>query len=123
MTAPKPTERDPVCGMNVNSAAAKHVHEHAGTKHYFCCASCLQKFKANPQSYLAKPASPGLITPDTRTAAELLPSHHAAHAPATAPGYVCPMCSEVRQTRPGACPACGMALESELPLASRRTEY
>ena len=123
MTAPKPTERDPVCGMNVNSTTAKHVLEHARTKYYFCCASCVQKFKANPQSYLAKPASSRLITLDMRTDAELIPSHHAADAPATAPAYVCPMCSEVRQTKPGACPSCGMALESELPLASTRTEY
>ncbi|MGC1450999.1 MAG: heavy metal translocating P-type ATPase [Candidatus Sulfotelmatobacter sp.] len=123
MTAPKPTERDPVCGMKVNSATAKHVHEHAGAKYYFCCASCMQKFKANPQSYLVKPASSGLITLDVRTAAELIPSLHGAHVPATAPAYVCPMCSEVRQTQPGACPSCGMALESELPVASTRAEY
>ncbi len=28
-------ERDPVCGMNVNPATAKHVYEHAGKKFYF----------------------------------------------------------------------------------------
>ena len=27
--------------------------------------------------------------------------------------YVCPMCEPVRQTEPGACPMCGMALEAE----------
>ncbi|HKL64449.1 MAG TPA: heavy metal-binding domain-containing protein, partial [Woeseiaceae bacterium] len=27
--------------------------------------------------------------------------------------YVCPMCEPVRQTEPGACPMCGMALEPE----------
>lgn len=33
------------------------------------------------------------------------------------------MCPEVRETRPGACPSCGMALEAEVPVASTRTEY
>jgi len=36
------------------------------------------------------------------------------------------MCPEVREPKPGACPACGMALEKELPevpLAATRTEY
>src|ERR1019366_5658850 len=66
MTAANPTtalELDPVCGMKVNPASAKHVHEHAGKKYYFCCASCVEKFKANPQGYLNKPAaSSNLVT-------------------------------------------------------------
>ncbi len=33
------------------------------------------------------------------------------------------MCPEVREPRPGACPSCGMALESEVPVAATRTEY
>ena len=59
MTSPTPTERDPVCGMSVNPATAKHVHAHAGKNYYFCCANCLEKFKTNPQGYLNKPAGPG----------------------------------------------------------------
>ena len=43
--------------------------------------------------------------------------------PATASAYVCPMCPEIRESKPGACPSCGMALESDLPVAVRRTEY
>ena len=31
------------------------------------------------------------------------------------PSYVCPMCPEVRESKPGACPSCGMALEPEVP--------
>ena len=41
----------------------------------------------------------------------------------SAPAYVCPMCPEVRESKPGACPSCGMALEPEFPQASARTEY
>jgi len=33
------------------------------------------------------------------------------------------MCPEVRETKPGACPSCGMALEADVPVASKRTEY
>ena len=54
MTSATPTERDPVCGMNVNPATAKHTYELAGKKYYFCCAGCADKFKANPQGYLNK---------------------------------------------------------------------
>jgi Cu+-exporting ATPase len=38
--------------------------------------------------------------------------------------YVCPMDPEVRTSRPGPCPKCGMALEPEVPLApATRVEY
>jgi P-type Cu+ transporter len=33
------------------------------------------------------------------------------------------MCPEVRESKPGACPSCGMALEPDVPFASTRTEY
>ncbi len=42
---------------------------------------------------------------------------------AASPAYVCPMCPEVREAKPGACPSCGMALEAEVPVAAMRTEY
>src|SRR5271168_2271143 len=111
---PIPTlERDPVCGMNVNPATAKHIHDHAGKNFYFCCAPCLEKFKADPAKYLAPALRPsGLVT-------------LAAAKPAQAenPSYVCPMCPEVRENKPGACPSCGMALEPDVPVSSVRTEY
>src|SRR6266478_1593460 len=38
--------------------------------------------------------------------------------------YVCPMDTEVRESRPGACPKCGMALEPATPSAPPvKTEY
>ena len=139
MTASNPPttlERDPVCGMNVNPASAKHVHEDAGKKYYFCCASCVEKFKADPRKYLNKPAafSSNLVMLGTPAPAKSS-SPHAAHAQtvvirpaskpthAAAPAYVCPMCPEVRESKPGACPSCGMALEPDVPVASTRTEY
>src|SRR5579863_1416400 len=119
-------ERDPVCGMNVNPATVKDVHEHGGKTFYFCCAGCAEKFKANPQSYINRPAAPNsaLVTlgmpPGPKPAlTQLQPTPR---TPA-APSYVCPMCPEVRESKPGACPSCGMAVEPEFPLAAHRTEY
>ncbi len=125
---PKPAaapslEHDPVCGMNVNPATAKHVHEHDGKKYYFCNPKCLEKFQASPQSYLNKVST-------TEPAMPIGPSD--AQVPSTGPSaakgakpvqYVCPMCPEVHQSRPGACPSCGMALEPEVPIAATRVEY
>jgi len=54
--------RDPVCGMNVNAAEAKHVHQHAGKMYYFCCGPCAEKFKSNPQAYVNKAMPSGLVT-------------------------------------------------------------
>ena len=122
--------------MNVNPASAKHVHEHGGKKYYFCCASCVEKFKADPPKYLNKPAafSSNLVMLGAPAAARPAASQHAgsaqpitirpeSKAAAAVPAYVCPMCPEVRESKPGACPSCGMALEPEVPVASTRTEY
>ena len=140
-------ERDPVCGMNVNAATAKHIYNHGGKNYYFCCAGCAEKFKADPVKYLggtvparssglvmpgsSKPglvtlgaAAPtkasGLSTNDLRSPNP--PHQPAPHSGATA-AYVCPMCPEVRESKPGACPSCGMALERDVPTASTLTEY
>jgi Cu+-exporting ATPase len=90
---------DPVCGMQVKVAGAKHTAQHHGHTHYFCNPKCLAKFSAEPARYL-KPA-------------EVVERP----APPAAPGtiYTCPMHPEVRQHGPGSCPICGMALEPEAP--------
>jgi Cu+-exporting ATPase len=43
---------DPICGMSVNTADAKHVFDYRGTTYYFCCAGCKSKFSADPQKYM-----------------------------------------------------------------------
>jgi P-type Cu+ transporter len=127
-------ERDLVCGMSVNPGTAKHVFEHAGKSYYFCCASCMEKFKADPQKYLSKPPMPsGLVTLGMPSPAKPVappsiaaPPRASARQPRSggaAPAYVCPMCPEVRQSKPGACPSCGMALEPETPQSATRTGY
>ena len=46
------TVRDPVCGMTVDPATAKHRFDHQGETHYFCSAGCRTKFAADPKAYL-----------------------------------------------------------------------
>jgi xanthine dehydrogenase accessory factor len=45
--------RDPVCGMMVTVAGARHTATHAGRTFYFCCAGCREQFLGNPESYAA----------------------------------------------------------------------
>jgi Cu+-exporting ATPase len=116
------TTKDPVCGMSVNPATAKHRHEHAGKTHYFCCQPCAEKFKADPQKYLNPPgAAPKKLA--QITTAQLKPALAAPKPASKADVYVCPMCPEVRKNQPGPCPKCGMALEPEVPRTAARTEY
>lgn len=49
------TAVDPVCGMSVIVASARHVAEVDGVAHYFCCANCRAKFLKDPQAYPARP--------------------------------------------------------------------
>ena len=67
--------KDPVCGMTVNPATAKHTRQHDGKSYYFCCGGCAEKFQADPKRYLspAPAPAPGLVTlgtpkPQTATA-------------------------------------------------------
>ena len=46
-------ELDPVCGMTVAVATARHQAEHEGRTWYFCNARCREKFLAAPARYLA----------------------------------------------------------------------
>jgi Cu+-exporting ATPase len=92
--------KDPVCGMLVDPATAKHKAEHAGAIYYFCSAGCRGKFVAEPARFLAPPTAP---------------SPKPAPAGAT---YTCPMHPEIRQSGPGHCPICGMALEPEVASAA-----
>lgn len=43
---------DPVCGMTVDLATAKHVTVHDGVTYGFCCEGCKAKFEATPAAYL-----------------------------------------------------------------------
>jgi Cu+-exporting ATPase len=87
---------DPVCGMAVDPATAKHRSEHAGQTYHFCSSGCRKRFEADPVRYVtvfSKPAQPA--------AGEVL--------------WTCPMHPQVQRAGPGSCPICGMALEPMTP--------
>src|SRR5260221_13286917 len=87
---------DPVCGMSVDPATARHHAEHAGAQYYFCGVRCHERFSAEPERFAGA----------AKTA-----------APSAPPGtsWTCPMHPEVIRDAPGSCPICGMALEPMMP--------
>ena len=90
---------DPVCGMKVDRATAKHRFSYKGQDYFFCGARCRERFAAEPEKFLK------IREADPKSKSEL-------EAPAGTI-YTCPMHPEVRQVGPGSCPICGMALEPE----------
>jgi P-type Cu+ transporter len=99
---------DPVCGMKVDPKTAKGGSvDHEGQTYYFCGPRCRERFAEEPSKYVHVSPSPGpaaVPVDDTVT-------------------YVCPMDPEVRASKPGPCPKCGMALEPEQPRPVTRTEW
>ena len=94
---------DPVCGMQV-SQDSQWVEHYGGHNWHFCSAKCHAQFVAQPQRYSApKPAE---------KAAEPV----AQESEIAAAEYTCPMHPEIRQSTPGVCPKCGMALEPLMPV-------
>src|SRR5690606_16192669 len=95
---------DPICGMKVVRATAKHTAIHGGATQYFCSARCRERFLADPDSF-GRHGDAGCHA-------------HRKQATTSAPAsadiiHTCPMHPEVRQKGPGFCPICGMALEPE----------
>ncbi len=48
------TAIDPVCGMEVETASARHRMTYDGRDFYFCCPGCKRQFERNPQEYLVQ---------------------------------------------------------------------
>jgi len=92
------SETDPVCGMTVNPATTLHRHQHRDHTYYFCSAGCRTNFAAEPARYLKDKAAPAQAVPEGTI-------------------FTCPMHPEIRQTGPGSCPICGMALEPAMAAA------
>src|ERR1700743_1669643 len=86
--------KDPVCGMSVDPATAKHKAEHADATYYFCSAGCRGKFGADPARSLREPAH--------APAGGAHPHAHGVSAsppPKPAPSgtiYTCPMHPQIR---------------------------
>ena len=77
--------------MKVDPTAAAAKYSHDGKTYHFCSLGCFARFRNEPLRY---------IDPDNYKA-----------APVAAKEYTCPMHPEVVDTKPSACPLCGMALE------------
>jgi Cu+-exporting ATPase len=46
------TQRDPVCGMEIDAQDAAAKSQHQGQTYYFCSEGCREKFDQNPQQYV-----------------------------------------------------------------------
>ncbi|HEX9427519.1 MAG TPA: YHS domain-containing protein, partial [Candidatus Polarisedimenticolia bacterium] len=119
------TAIDPVCGMEVDPAGAPAGAGHDGRSYFFCCDGCRDRFRDDPERYLA--------TSGTGATAAMTSSRGATHGssathdtprdaprpngPAAVRGYTCPMHPSVIRDGPGSCPICGMALEPLRPSA------
>ncbi len=51
---------DPVCGMTVDRAHARHLAEHEGTVYAFCSIGCRTRFIREPAAFLAAPGTAGM---------------------------------------------------------------
>jgi P-type Cu+ transporter len=119
--AGKTLVKDPVCNMDVDPATAAGSAEYKAKTYYFCSPGCVKRFNADPERYLApRPSIPqpsngqivqiGGILPMKPTVEPAVKLEAPEKGTVT---YVCPMDPEVRESKPGPCPKCGMALERE----------
>src|ERR1041385_6505451 len=118
--ATRPLVKGPVCNMDVNPATAAGSSEYKGQTYYFCSPGCVKRFNADPEKYLV-PKPPAAQLPKSQMIqiggiASAPPIAKPAQDQSSGKGtvtYVCPMDPEVRESKPGACPKCVMALEPE----------
>jgi P-type Cu+ transporter len=118
---------DPICGMTVEPTNAAGKHERNGKAYYFCSQHCLTKFKEDPDKWVDAPRG-GHMHGSPLHAEHAHGAAYARQTPATVKPvgleYICPMDPEVRESKPGACPKCGMALEPEtLTTPATKIEY
>jgi len=87
---------DPVCGMSVDPATARHRAQHEGKHYFFCGPRCVEQFTAEPERFVgAGPTKPPILSGKA--------------------SWTCPMHPEIVREGPGSCPICGMALEPMMP--------
>jgi Cu+-exporting ATPase len=129
--------------MSVVPEQAAARRDFAGVTYHFCREGCAMKFSSQPQKYLAQSngspsrssstsaAAPSGASASARMATDISRSSTAVVNPtkpfAGAAGetiYTCPMDPEIRQAKQGACPKCGMALETLEPAPpATKTQY
>src|SRR6185503_14680904 len=114
---------DPVCGMTVDPDSAAGSYDYQKKTYYFCSQHCLEKFRKDPDAFLAPPqATTTPLVGIQRAASQHRADNQISAGPAPGrtldvglgtldSGYTCPMHPEVIRDGPGTCPICGMALE------------
>jgi Cu+-exporting ATPase len=114
---------DPVCGMKVVPGRAAGQAEHGAATYYFCSPRCRERFLAHPEHFLEH-GPQGMASNGGLVQLGAKPAPKPAGASGGGTRYVCPMCPEVSEPRPGPCPSCGMALEpAEVAAPAQRIEY
>jgi P-type Cu+ transporter len=105
VTTPATEVVDPVCGMTITPEDSVGSVIYRDQTYYFCNQGCLERFRATPEAFVEGGRRPGSKDAPGET-------------------FVCPMDPEVRESEPGPCPKCGMALEPEIPSAGEtRVEW
>ena len=105
---------DPVCGMTITPKGAAGHLDHNGQTYYFCSASCLAQFRAEPDRFASSDR------PEPAATAADLERPQVEVAPATTAEWTCPMHPEIVRGAPGSCPICGMALEPRVATVDER---
>ena len=109
-----PKVKDPVCGMSVDPEKSVDKVEHGGKPYYFCSPRCAERFKREPEKFLAPSGAAGMEPQSAKSVHDETHRAHPAAPTATASKtyrYTCPMHPQIVQIGPGHCPICGMALE------------
>src|SRR6185295_3412531 len=101
---------DPVCGMTVDTESPAGSFEHRSQTYYFCSRHCLEKFRKDPDAFLATPQATMTQLVGIQSARSQ-PDENSQISSAPDSSYTCPMHPEVVRDAPGSCPICGMALE------------
>jgi Cu+-exporting ATPase len=55
-----PIEKDPVCGMDVDTSATDLKLEHDGTTYWFCGKGCFLEFRDDPERFLDPDYQPSM---------------------------------------------------------------
>src|SRR5947207_7013460 len=107
---------DPVCGMRVDPQTAAGSFEHHGKMYLFCSLGCREKFKADPEKYLAlkPPIEISRAGPATVAISQDTDTSKSSQGWPRSVEYTCPMHPEIARDASSSCPICGMALEPRI---------
>jgi Cu+-exporting ATPase len=100
--------------MSVDPEKSVDKVEHGGKPYYFCSPRCAERFKREPEKFLATSGAAGVEPQSAKSVHDETHRAHPAAPTATASKtyrYTCPMHPQIVHIGQGHCPICGMALE------------